>query len=300
MRTRLTRLLAAPMATHVARAPLVQALPWNEQGRDFVVGDVHGCFHLLDHLLDHVRFNPSLDRLFSVGDLVDRGPNSVRAAEFLAAPWFHAVRGNHESMLLDFFGRYLSHGRMDYWDQFAHSQTRMNGGEWVKHSYQTEGRRMTDAFTALLARMQDLPLILTVGTEPQRFHMVHAELVRPGNRSRWNTVWLDSDVDQWKSSQTADDVTRERVVWGRGLWVPGRPGVAQVQEGLSTTFCGHTIGATVRRCLSHVCLDTGAYRSLSWGNVGTTGFGLTMYSVHETHYFRTFHGCDAVLESRWG
>ena len=48
----------------------------NTVGRDFAVGDIHGCFTELQRGLDAIGFDPSTDRLFSVGDLVDRGPES--------------------------------------------------------------------------------------------------------------------------------------------------------------------------------------------------------------------------------
>jgi len=51
----------------------------NNEGRDFVIGDLHGCYdELKDKLLD-VNFNEEVDRVFSVGDLVDRGPESLNA-----------------------------------------------------------------------------------------------------------------------------------------------------------------------------------------------------------------------------
>jgi len=53
-------------------------LPTNTTGKDFVVGDLHGCYDLLESLLGAVSFDKSKDRLFSVGDLIDRGPNSLR------------------------------------------------------------------------------------------------------------------------------------------------------------------------------------------------------------------------------
>jgi serine/threonine protein phosphatase 1 len=60
------------------------------------VGDIHGHFQRLQQCLEAVGFDPAVDRLFSVGDLVDRGPHSEAALDWLAQPWFHAVQGNHE------------------------------------------------------------------------------------------------------------------------------------------------------------------------------------------------------------
>lgn len=66
--------------------PLVARFDRNPLGRDLIVGDVHGCFTKLKASLDAVGFNLERDRLFSVGDLVDRGPESDRALEWLAQP----------------------------------------------------------------------------------------------------------------------------------------------------------------------------------------------------------------------
>ena len=74
--------------------------------RTLVVGDVHGCLDELRDLLDAVHYS-SADRLVFVGDLVDRGPDSVgvvRLAQDLGAV---AVLGNHERKHL----RYEQHER---------------------------------------------------------------------------------------------------------------------------------------------------------------------------------------------
>ena len=76
-------------------------LPVNTEGRDYYVGDIHGHGEALWKLLDAVRFDDRCDRLFCTGDLVDRGPDSARLLLILDdAPWFHAVMGNHEAMLI--------------------------------------------------------------------------------------------------------------------------------------------------------------------------------------------------------
>jgi len=43
----------------------------------YVVGDIQGCYDPLMRLLDQVKFDPSNDKLFCVGDLVNRGPKSL-------------------------------------------------------------------------------------------------------------------------------------------------------------------------------------------------------------------------------
>ena len=58
--------------------------PRNRTGRDFVVGDVHGMFSALRELLAVAGFDDRRDRLFSVGDLIDRGPDSRGSLDWLS------------------------------------------------------------------------------------------------------------------------------------------------------------------------------------------------------------------------
>lgn len=78
----------------------LKTVPANVEGRDFVVGDIHGCFDELGKLLLHVKFDPNYDRLFSTGDLIDRGPRSLECFSLLNKKWFYSVLGNHEDLFL--------------------------------------------------------------------------------------------------------------------------------------------------------------------------------------------------------
>ncbi len=67
----------------------------------WVVGDLHGCYTNLMNKLDTIGFDNKKDLLISVGDLVDRGAENVECLELITFPWFRAVRGNHEHMMID-------------------------------------------------------------------------------------------------------------------------------------------------------------------------------------------------------
>lgn len=75
----------------------VLRLKINEKGRDFIVGDVHGNFHLLKKALSKVNFNQEVDRIIVAGDLVDRGRNSKIAQDWLKKDYFFSVMGNHDA-----------------------------------------------------------------------------------------------------------------------------------------------------------------------------------------------------------
>ncbi|WP_447555024.1 symmetrical bis(5'-nucleosyl)-tetraphosphatase [Vreelandella sp. EE22] len=68
----------------------------------YVVGDVHGCIHSLETSLERIGFDPGTDRLWSVGDLVGKGPHSLEVLRLVASlgDSFDMVLGNHEARLL--------------------------------------------------------------------------------------------------------------------------------------------------------------------------------------------------------
>ncbi len=69
---------------------------------DYLVGDVQGCCDALDRMLSEIGFSPSRDHLWLLGDLVNRGPNSLatlrRLKAFDAAA--NCLLGNHDLHLL--------------------------------------------------------------------------------------------------------------------------------------------------------------------------------------------------------
>lgn len=216
---------------------LVQRFERNTAGRDFAVGDIHGCFDELEKGLARIGFDEQRDRLFSVGDLVDRGPRSEEAIDWIAKPWFHAVRGNHEQMAIGVAaGR---HGLDNYF---------MNGGAWFL--------ALADERQKLIAQVfETLPYAIEIDTSRGRVGIVHADI---GGDSWDEFVAELTGADSNNKRHRISEVclwSRSRVQAAQGGWPTER-----IRD-LERLIVGHT-PLKVDTWLENVhYIDTGAFRT---------------------------------------
>lgn len=182
----------------------VLRFPANEVGTDYFVGDIHGCLDLLLSSLKEIGFNEKKDRLFSVGDLVDRGDDSLGCLRFLRDnDWFHAIRGNHEQMLIDFHeGKWPC-------DNYL-----MNGGQWFYRLKDEEAKEAYDI-------AKSLPFIIEVGD----IGIVHAQ---PLNNWEDTVYRIEADVPY----------AEKYIIWGRDVI---RSPIPFTCDGIGKVFCGHTV-----------------------------------------------------------
>lgn len=209
---------------------LFQTFPLNTAGRDFVVGDLHGEYDEVLAALRAVGFDRRSDRLFSVGDLVDRGAGSPRCLAFLDQPWTHAIRGNHEDMFLDLYAAgEPGEGAFLY-------VTGHNGMRWFRDVPPAE--RPT-----YVAAWRKLPVAIEIETTRGRVGIVHGE------------VPIGMHWDAFRAGIEAGDAELIRnTVWGRTRIQRGdTSGVA----GIDRVFVGHTPVGTPTRLGNIYYIDTG-------------------------------------------
>jgi bis(5'-nucleosyl)-tetraphosphatase (symmetrical) len=82
----------------------------------YAIGDIHGSFDTLQRLLARVRFDRKADRLWLVGDLVNRGPSSVSVLRWAVEHdgCLTAVLGNHDLHLLGLAAGVVPEKRRDH------------------------------------------------------------------------------------------------------------------------------------------------------------------------------------------
>lgn len=252
----------------------------NELGRDFVIGDLHGSLSCFENLCKHIKFDPEKDRMFSVGDLVDRGPDSLGTLRLLRQPWFHCVLSNHEQMMLEAFnGGYMG----QYWF--------MNGGNWgldawyaarslqkSKNGTLESAPVLSDAdmeLIDLLCLVEELPFLITLTHKNgKKFHIIHAELP-PGFLVSDSELTDSEKVLELATQQTSDG---DCFVWGRFQFYPFyktdlsnrekliravkyNDGAAPYSDQLSHIISGHTIVQHPITLVGQTNIDTGAYNS---------------------------------------
>ena len=269
----LRRALAAARPEH---ATAVHG-PNRNGGRDLVVGDIHGHFATLERALDALDFDAARDRLFSVGDLIDRGPESERAVEWLESERITAaVRGNHEQMMADAFafGATLvlrKGGPGGLWLG--------NGGSWWYHHPEVdrERERGTRRPTFPLAKrwaaaLKRLPYMMVIESALGRIGVVHASGFANWTQS-WDEVWDETQrlsAPETERTPWPEEGAERRLVWRDAEQLAecrDDECLSEALSGIDLVLTGHSPGEHPRWARRNVfCIDTGMHYA-EWGHL---------------------------------
>jgi len=127
----------------------------------YCISDIHGCHDEFLELLGQIQFNPSLDTLYVLGDVIDRGDKSLDCLQFVwKTKGVHLIMGNHEKMMLDYFEK-----RGDNWF--------VNGGRETFSELRTLPQ---DEREKLIAYVSSRPLYKTISVNGKRYFLSHAGL----------------------------------------------------------------------------------------------------------------------------
>ena len=101
----------------------------------YAIGDVQGCYKQLQQLLEHIKFNPDKDKLWFAGDIVNRGPNSLKTLRFIRSLGDNAITvlGNHDLHLLAIANGRGKQGRKDTIKDILQAPDRNQLLDWLQH-----------------------------------------------------------------------------------------------------------------------------------------------------------------------
>lgn len=147
----------------------------------YAIGDLQGCYAELQDLLDKINFDLSNDCLWFVGDLINRGPQSLECLQFVKSLGNSAktVLGNHDLHLLAIANKVRKPHRKDTLDEILNAEDADKLLNWVRN----------------------LPLL--VNDSDLNFTMVHAGL--PPQWSLTQAIELAQETDTLLRSEQFDD-----------------------------------------------------------------------------------------------
>ena len=237
--------------------PHILYLGANERGEDYVIGDPHGTYWQIHDL--YQRLNPD-DRIFSVGDNCDKGPEceklldliindtEIRATQGLPQRFF-STRGNHEELARKHI-EVLIHPQ-----KFTYSQSAQaiglhiaNKGNWVNTINPRKLIKYYEFFNSL-------PYYILVA-DPQPFVVVHA-----GRMQSWDEL-----VRLAMANAELSEEEKKYCMWARVKGTKDSE-IELIEETMGAclkviTYCGHTpLGGLRPSCNVHINLDLGAYKT---------------------------------------
>lgn len=185
----------------------------------YAVGDLQGCLDPLRQMLDHLAFDPAQDQLWLVGDLVNRGPQSLAVLRFVRGLGDAAVTvlGNHDLHLIMLAEGYGKPNREDTLQEVLSAPDRDELIAWLRQQplFHRQG-----AYAMVHAGL--LPQ-WTVAQAQALSDEVHQALTASDYRDFLAHMW-GSEPAQWRDDLTGWDrlrvivnaMTRMRFVWPDG------------------------------------------------------------------------------------
>lgn len=255
---------------------------------NYVIGDIHGCYNALIKLLEKLHLTEE-DRVFFVGDFVDRAPDHEQMLK--TNQWFcdhitengqfQAVIGNHDLDILDTY-----HKMSPYDDDimaFARSYLMPDGDGMIPILSDTY-----DSLGEVVKKIRALPLYLEVEAGGFRNIITHS--------------WL---CDKWGNSVIADDGSIgedydiKSSVWDREHSIEDNPGGCRVIHGHTITSCecykAEQMGVQNRIIFqgdTNVNVDCGCFMGLA------NGGNLAAFRLEDGAEFYAFDINDAIAEYR--
>ena len=101
----------------------------------YAIGDIQGCFNELKQLIDKIEFSSDKDQLWFTGDLVNRGPDSLKTLRFVKSLGENAISvlGNHDLHMLAILYGFQQQRPKDTFDEIINASDKASLIQWITH-----------------------------------------------------------------------------------------------------------------------------------------------------------------------
>lgn len=209
----------------------------NKQGKDYIVPDIHGNYNAFLEILHNLNFNFEKDRVFSLGDIIDKGQENLECLSLLDQKWFTMILGNHEAIHLAKFFKFASDNGTKWSKNLVFKQDTFNGIS----SYEYYKKK--------LQKLEQSPLSIFYKDKENdlKLGFVHAQFEENLFFNEERKIYMN---------RTHVDLLNENMLWNRDIFNNKKSGIVQ---DLDFVFCGHTITEDFTLVDNHCFMDSGFF-----------------------------------------
>lgn len=178
----------------------------------YVMSDIHGYYNSFIKMLEKINFNNE-DKLYVIGDLIDRGPSSLKIIEYCRRhDNIEVLKGNHEYML-----------EMANKDRGLRKCWLRSGGDITLDELEESYKDDSEYEKSLNEWVENLPLFESVKVNGNEFFLTHAGI----SKDLFNTYRKKFKLGKWHKIDLLDlfewavnylDYDENNILWSKGIF----------------------------------------------------------------------------------
>ena len=206
----------------------------------YAIGDLQGCYLTLQALLDKINFDTNSDRLWFVGDLVNRGAGSLECLRFVKSLGNRAavVLGNHDLHLLAVAEGVAKTKALDTLDEILNAPDRNMLLQWLRAQKLLHVEGKFAMVHAGLLPQWSLPQSIALADEV-------TQMLRGNHYRHFLQSMYGNNPDEWRDDLEGDErlrvilnaMTRMRAITADGrMNLKFKGALAEMPQGLQPWF----------------------------------------------------------------
>jgi len=190
----------------------------------YAIGDIHGCIKTLEKLINKIIQKDTNPQFYSVGDLIDRGPDAKAVIDFfmdlkMTYP-VQIIRGNHEEMMLNTLFR----GAENWY---------FNGAEKTLHNFTNHSTHSETDLNKIIPEKY----IRFISSLPYYIELEDYFIVHAGFNFAGNNPFEDTDAMVWtRTEENNPEFTNNKKIIHGHTPIPFQQIKMNIQNTISTIY----------------------------------------------------------------